>query len=386
MARPTNKGLVSKQNLVNIGNAIRTKTGETAPIALTDMPSKILALGTAENPIIATSDSEMATYLADVDKSGMFVQFNGTSTTYVNGEVYRIMDSGDTTQYVPTTDIKVEQEKSITITENGSTSVTPDTGKTLSKVNITTNVPQSGNVTKGLVFSEYDTDGYPHKAEFVGTWSSIPKEYCQNVFGKSNVYKYLTTVAIPNGVTNISSYAFNGCSGLASIEIPDSVTNIEGYAFYSCSSLTSIEIPNSVTNIGTNTFSYCSSLTSIVIPNDITIINPNTFSYCTSLTSIEIPNSVTKIEYYAFISCSSLISLTIPANVSTIGSSALQIGSSSNKATITMKGLFPPTIQSNTFKANSLNKIYVPSDSVTQYKNATNWANFADYIEADPNE
>ena len=363
MARPTNKGLVSKQNLVNIGNAIRTKTGETAPIALTDMPSKILALGTAENPLIATSDSEMATYLADADKSGMFVQFNGTSTTYVNGEVYRIMDSGDTTQYMPTTDIKVEQEKSITITENGSTSVTPDTGKTLSKVNITTNVPQSGNVTKGLVFSEYDTDGYPHKAEFVGTWSSIPKEYCQNVFGKSNVYKYLTTVAIPNGVTSIGDYAFNGCSGLASIEIPDSVTNIEGYAF-----------------------AYCISLTSIVIPNDITNINPNTFSYCSNLTNIVIPNSVTSIVWSTFSGCSSLISLTIPLNVSTIGSMALQIGSSTDKATITMKGLFPPTIKSNTFNASYLNKIYVPSASVTQYKNATNWANFADYIEADPNE
>ena len=363
MPRPTNKGLVSKQNLVNIGNAIRTKTGETAPIALTDMPSKILALGTAENPLIATSDSEMATYLADADKSGMFVQFNGTSTTYVNGEVYRIMDSGDTTQYVPTSDIKVEQEKSITITENGSTSVIPDTGKTLSKVNITTNVPQSGNVTKGLVFSEYDTDGYPHKAEFVGTWSSIPKEYCQKVFGKTNVYKYLTTVAIPNGVTSIENYAFNGCNGLASIEIP-----------------------NSVTNIGSNTFAYCTSLTSIVIPNGIKSINPNTFNYCSNLTNIVIPNNVTSIGYGAFSDCSSLISLTIPLNVSTISRTALQIGSSSNKATITMKGLFPPTIQSDTFNASYLNKIYVPSASVTQYKNATNWANFADYIEADPNE
>ena len=208
MARPTNKGLVSKQNLVNIGNAIRTKTGETAPIALTDMPSKILALGTAENPLIATSDSEMATYLADADKIGMFVQFNGTSTTYVNGEVYRIMDSGDTTQYVPTSDIKVEQEKSITITENGSTSVTPDTGKTLSKVNITTNVPQSGNVTKGLVFSEYDTDGYPHKAEFVGM-TSIPNAYCWYLFSNSYTLaggefaKKIASVAIPNGVTSI---------------------------------------------------------------------------------------------------------------------------------------------------------------------------------------
>lgn len=317
MARPTNKGLVSKQNLVNIGNAIRTKTGETAPIALTDMPSKILALGTAENPLIATSDSEMATYLADTDKSGMFVQFNGTSTTYVNGEVYRIMDSGDTTQYMPTTDIKVEQEKSITITENGSTSVTPDTGKTLSKVNITTNVPQSGNVTKGLVFSEYDTDGYPHKAELVGKWSIIPNYYCAYIFYKNRFGKNIANITIPNSVTSIGEYAFDGCS-----------------------SLTNIVIPNSVTSIGNFACSRCSSLTSITIPN----------------------------------------------RVRSIGFGALQIGSSSNKATITMKGLFPPTIESETFNASYLNKIYVPSDSVKEYKNATNWANFADYIEKNPNE
>ena len=317
MARPTNKGLVSKQNLVNIGNAIRTKTGETAPIALTDMPNKILALGTAENPLIATSDSEMATYLADADKGGMFVQFNGTSTTYANGEVYRIMDSGDITQYMPTTDIKVEQEKSITITENGSTSVTPDIGKTLSKVNITTNVPQSGNVTKGLVFSEYDTDGYPHKAEFVGTWSSIPKEYCQSIFNKYNFGKNVTNITIPNSVTNIRDYAFDGCNSLTSVELPNSVTSIRSFAFNNCVRITDINIP---------------------------------------------------------------------ANVSTIDNYALKIGSNSNKATITMKGLFPPTIQSDTFTASYLNKIYVPSASVTQYKNATNWAKFADYIEADPNE
>ena len=38
---------------------------------------------------------------------------------------------------------KPEQEKSVTITENGTTEVTPDSGKALSKVTITTNVPQA---------------------------------------------------------------------------------------------------------------------------------------------------------------------------------------------------------------------------------------------------
>ena len=249
MARPTNKGLVSKQNLVNIGNAIRTKTGETAPIALTDMPSKILALGTAENPIIATSDSEMATYLADADKSGMFVQFNGTSTTYVNGEVYRIMDSGDTTQYVPTSDIKVEQEKSITITENGSTSVTPDTGKTLSKVNITTNVPQ-GSINKGIVFSNFNENQYPTEVSLINI-TAIPDEFFIGIFndGIGIIGSNITNISILEGITKIGYASFSNCTGLTNVSLPNSFTLIDDEAFYGCV-LTTLTIPANVSTIG----------------------------------------------------------------------------------------------------------------------------------------
>ena len=56
------------------------------------------------------------------------------------------------------------------------------------------------------------------------------------------------------------------CSSLTSIMIPDSVTNIGSCAFDSCSSLISITIANSVTSIGKSAFSGCESLNSIRIP------------------------------------------------------------------------------------------------------------------------
>ena len=56
---------------------------------------------------------------------------------------------------------------------------------------------------------------------------------------------------------------FKGCSGLTSITIPESVTEIGGRAFSGCSGLTSITIPESVTEIGTGAFSNCPSLNSI---------------------------------------------------------------------------------------------------------------------------
>ncbi|MDE5963120.1 MAG: leucine-rich repeat domain-containing protein, partial [Alistipes sp.] len=53
------------------------------------------------------------------------------------------------------------------------------------------------------------------------------------------------------------------CSSLTSVTIPDSVTEIEYGAFSGCSDLTSVTIGNSVTSIESDAFSGCSRLTSI---------------------------------------------------------------------------------------------------------------------------
>ena len=78
--------------------------------------------------------------------------------------------------------------------------------------------------------------------------------------------------SIRNGVKVIGNSAFKGCDSLTSINLPDSVTNIGDFAFTECRSLTYINIPSRVTNIGEGAFAFCISLTNIDIPNNVTNI------------------------------------------------------------------------------------------------------------------
>jgi len=78
---------------------------------------------------------------------------------------------------------------------------------------------------------------------------------------------------------------------LSSITIPDEldgkkVVSIGENVFRDCVSLTSINIPEGITDIKDNTFANCTSLKIISIPSSVTNIDANAFRSCAKLTSI----------------------------------------------------------------------------------------------------
>ena len=85
---------------------------------------------------------------------------------------------------------------------------------------------------------------------------------CNNAFRNRTA---MTSVVLPEGVTEIGWWAFQGCTSLASVRLPGSLTMINEAAFSGCKSLTSVTIPAGVKWIDGSEFSGCTSLTSVTI-------------------------------------------------------------------------------------------------------------------------
>ncbi len=132
----------------------------------------------------------------------------------------------------------------------------------------------------------------------------------------------LTTVTIPDSVTDIGDAAFAYCKNLKSITVPDSVTKFGEAVFGYCESLTNVTIPNNLKTISYGMFAYCYRLTSIKIPYGVTSIQGGAFGFCKNLTNITIPDSVTEIESGVFMGCSGLTSIALPDSVTYIGNDA----------------------------------------------------------------
>ncbi len=126
-------------------------------------------------------------------------------------------------------------------------------------------------------------------------------------------------VIIPDGVTGIGDFAFDGCRDLASVVVPDSVESIGSCAFRSCIALKIIKLPNRLTSIGEQAFSDCWELISITVPNGVEKIEKKTFMSCSKMESAVLPNTITSIGDMAFHGCQMLKSIAISKNLEKIG-------------------------------------------------------------------
>ncbi len=176
------------------------------------------------------------------------------------------------------------------------------------------------------------------------------KSVCESIgnYAFENCDK-LTSITIPNSVTQIGTWAFSGCMGLISVTIPTSVTCIYRNTFHACSSLESITIPfvgesangnqnmgyifggsvpaslKTVTVTGGHTIPerafYGTNITSVFLPSSLHTIESEAFAGCSALKTVNIAG-VHTIEERAFANCYNIESIFLPDNLSVIGSEA----------------------------------------------------------------
>lgn len=163
-------------------------------------------------------------------------------------------------------------------------------------------LPTPTTVTKGLVFSDYDNDGYPTKAEFVGSWTVAPANYCHTLFWNNLVFtKNITSLSIPDTVTSIGGGFCESCKTLESIEFPNNnLSSIAQNAFSECNALKKINIKGDVRFLGHAVFKNCKKATEVTIGGTISTnggISNNCFNGCVL------------VELYDFSHCTSVPSL-----------------------------------------------------------------------------
>lgn len=186
-----------------------------------------------------------------------------------NGTLSVTPDEGKTLSSVNvTTNIttkKPEEEKTITITDNGTVEVTPTSGKVMSKVKATTNISkplQSKTVTvNGSVEPD---DGYYGLSSVT---VSVPIELQEKTItdnGEVMPDEGYYGLGAVNVEFNANPYIgdFINDTSTDDFVIPSGTTTIKPYAFYG-KNYSGVVIPNSVTSIGENAFTGCDNLSTV---------------------------------------------------------------------------------------------------------------------------
>lgn len=125
----------------------------------------------------------------------------------------------------------------------------------------------------------------------------------------------LTSLTIPNDLTEIKEGAFEGCSSITSLEInSENLTNIDNKAFYLCSSLESVKISAKELTIGLEAFTSCLALKTLNL-NGVVKICQDAFFNCKNLENVYLDNKLQDVFGGAFYDCKALQSIRYSGNV-----------------------------------------------------------------------
>lgn len=181
-----------------------------------------------------------------------------------------------------------------------------------------------------IIFESRSNDDSIDRLNFVIDKRRLSKQFSMVLKDKERTVKTLdntfmngceklTSIELPDSITEIYSDFMYFCPSLISIVLPNNLTRIGDRFMNEYHKLTSIDLPNSVSQVGDNFMCNCYSLISIVLPNSLTQVGDNFMNDCPKLTSIVLHNSLTQVGDNFICNCRSLTSIVLPNNLKQIG-------------------------------------------------------------------
>ncbi len=196
---------------------------------------------------------------------------------------------------------------------------------------------------------------------------------------KGNPTKSVTWLPANCSVGTGDNAPFYG-SQITSFVFGDSVKTIPGYLCYQMNKLDSVTLPEKLTTIGQYAFNGCSLFKNVTIPASVTSIGTYAFAFCTSLKNFEFPKGIKTVATSVLEGCTALEDVIIPASVTTIGQDAFY--NCSKLVSIHNYAITPQSLQSRAVY--NVNKqtciLYVPIDYIDLYRSADVWKDFANII------
>lgn len=207
----------------------------------------------------------------------------------------------------------------------------------------TLNIPQTINgmtVTRlGWVYVPSKNDDFLDTDEFNQTIFGAIVEQCHGASGsyiplgdnlrnRTYISMSVSSITIPNTVTQLQESTFSGIVNLREITIPDGVSVIPAELFYGCSSLESVKLPKALNSIDPSAFTDCHKLQNMELSNECqtfkimnkSIVNKNDMSlvYCyASGDKYNIPKGIKTLKTFSFTNCTAK-NIHIPASVKKI--------------------------------------------------------------------
>lgn len=120
----------------------------------------------------------------------------------------------------------------------------------------------------------------------------------------------------------VGSYAFANCKNLTKAFLKEQVTSVGQYAFAGCENLVKLTMEDRIKWIGAHAFED-TGLKTVALPDQILAIPANLFANCKDLTTVTLPQNLEKIRENAFLNCG-ITALQLPEKVNEIHFSAFK--------------------------------------------------------------